>query len=323
MAVQNVATNNDLRPVAAQTGAAAAGTYGQIRAISWGAILAGAAAAAALSLILLILGTGLGLSTVSPWSNVGIGAKAFGITTILWVTITQLLASGMGGYIAGRLRGNWAGTQADEIYFRDTAHGFLAWSVATLTTAALLTTVIGSIVSGGVQTGATVAGGVAATAGGAAVAGAAAKSDSDSGPMAYFVDSLFRKETIVNTTGSSSNLPLTEVTVKSDAAVLAEVTRIFVQSIRTGPLPPEDARYVGQLVTLRTGLTQPEAEQRVTDTYARIQTKLRDIETTAKVAADKARKASAYSALWLFISLLIGAFFASLAAVYGGRQRDL
>ena len=322
MSVQNVATNNDLRPVAAQTGAAAAAPYGQTRAISWGAILAGAAAAAALSLILLILGTGLGLSTVSPWANAGIGAKAFGITTILWVTLTQLLASGMGGYIAGRLRGNWAGTQADEIYFRDTAHGFLAWAVATLTTAALLTTVIGSIVSGGVQAGATVAGGAAGGAA-AAAAGTAGNVDSDNGPMAYFVDSLFRKDTIVNTTGSSSNLPPTEVMVKSDAASLAEVTRIFVQSIRTGPLPPEDVRYVGQLVTQRTGLTQPEAEQRVTDTYARIQTKLRDIETTAKVAADKARKASAYSALWLFISLLIGAFFASLAAVYGGRQRDL
>ena len=323
MAVQNLATNIDLRPGVAQTGVAAAGLYGQVRAISWGAILAGAAAAAALSLILLILGTGFGLSTVSPWSNAGIGAKAFGITTILWVTITQLLASGMGGYIAGRLRGNWTGTQADEIYFRDTAHGFLAWAVATLTTAALLTTVIGSIVSNGVQAGATVAGGVGATAGAAAIAGGAAKPDSENGPMAYFVDSLFRKGTIANITGSSSNLAPMEVTVKSDAAALAEVTRIFVQSIRTGPLPAEDVRYVGQLVTQRTGLSQPEAEQRVTDTYGRIQTKLRDIETTAKVAADKARKASAYSALWLFVSLLIGAFFASLAAVYGGRHRDL
>ena len=31
---------------------------------------------------------------------------------------------------------------------------------------------------------------------------------------------------------------------------------------------------------------------------------------------------SAYAALWLFISLLIGAFCASLAATYGGRRRD-
>jgi hypothetical protein len=50
-----------------------------------------------------------------------------------------------------------------------------------------------------------------------------------------------------------------------------------------------------------------------------VQAKLND----ARDAADKARKASAYTALWLFISLLIGAFAASLAATYGGRRRDV
>jgi hypothetical protein len=54
-----------------------------------------------------------------------------------------------------------------------------------------------------------------------------------------------------------------------------------------------------------------------------MQTKLRDTETAARDAADQARKASAYVTLWLFISLLIGAFVASLAATYGGRRRDL
>ena len=64
-------------------------------AVSWGAIVAGAAGAAALSLILLILGVGLGLSSVSPWSGQGsISAQAFGISTILWLTFTQLAASG-------------------------------------------------------------------------------------------------------------------------------------------------------------------------------------------------------------------------------------
>ena len=61
----------------------------------------------------------------------------------------------------------------------------------------------------------------------------------------------------------------------------------------------------------------------MSDTYARLQVKLRDAETAAKEAADKGRKASAYAALWLFISLLIGAFVASFAATIGGRQRDM
>ena len=95
-----------------------------------------------------------------------------------------------------------------------------------------------------------------------------------------------------------------------------------MNSIRTGTLPAEDVRYVGQVVAQRTGLTQQDAEKRVVDTYARVQAKLNDAQTAARDAADKARKASAYTALWLFISLLIGAFVASLAATYGGRRRD-
>lgn len=117
--------------------------------VSWGAVVAGAAAAAALSLILLILGVGLGLSSVSPWANEGISAESFGISTIIWLTVTQLLSSALGGYLAGRLRTKWVDVHNDEIYFRDTAHGFLSWAVASLATAVLLTSVIGSILSGG------------------------------------------------------------------------------------------------------------------------------------------------------------------------------
>ena len=96
--------------------------------VSWPAILAGATAAASLSLILLMLGTGLGLSSISPWASKGVNSSTFGISVIVWLSITQILASGMGGYIAGRLRVKWSGLHTDEVYFRDTAHGFLAWS---------------------------------------------------------------------------------------------------------------------------------------------------------------------------------------------------
>lgn len=116
-----------------------------LSAVSWGAIFAGATAKAALSLILLLLGTGLGLSSVSPWSQNGISATAFGLSAILWISFTQIIASGMGGYLTGRLRVKWVNTEDDEVYFRDTAHGFLSWAVASLTTAALLTTVVSSI----------------------------------------------------------------------------------------------------------------------------------------------------------------------------------
>jgi hypothetical protein len=129
-------------------------------AVSWGAIAAGAATAATLSLLLVMLGVALGLSSVSPWSTEGIGATSFGVSTIIWLTLTQLIAAAMGGYIAGRLRTRWIEVPSDEVYFRDTAHGFLAWAVAALITASLLTSTLGSILGRGVQAGASVAGSV-------------------------------------------------------------------------------------------------------------------------------------------------------------------
>jgi hypothetical protein len=285
-----------------------------VSAVSWAAIFAGAAAAAALSLILLLLGTGLGLSALSPWANEGAGGKALGVGTIVWVTFMQLAASALGGYIAGRVRTKWIDLQTDEIVFRDTAHGFLAWAVATLFTAALLTSTVSSIVSGGVQAGAQVAGGAASAATAAAAGGVASadKSGGDSSPMGYMVDSVFRGSKGSARGGAAG----------SPEQATAEVARIFTNAAATGKLPPEDARYAGQLVAQRTGMSQQEAEKRVNDTFNQIQTKKQEAETAAREAANKARKASAAAALWLFISLLIGAFVASFAAIYGGRQRD-
>ncbi|HSX62275.1 MAG TPA: hypothetical protein VLF18_18990, partial [Tahibacter sp.] len=135
-----------------------------LSAVSWGAVLAGAAGAASLSLILAFLGFGLGMSSISPWSGQGAGAEALGIGSIAWITLTQIAAAALGGYLAGRLRTRWLSTHADEVYFRDTAHGFLAWSIATLATAALLASAIGNVVSVGAKAGAAAAGGAATAA---------------------------------------------------------------------------------------------------------------------------------------------------------------
>lgn len=318
-----VATPNDFTPGRTLPGMQSSDRRTGASAVSWGAVAAGAAAAAALSLILLILGTGLGLSSVSPWAQEGVSAATFGVSTILWLTFTQLAASGAGGYLAGRLRTKWSPLRADEDFFRDTAHGFLAWAVASLATAALLASVIGSIVNGGVQAGAAVSGGVASTAIAATATGTAAagpawsKLDGEGGPLAYFIDSLFRKD-VTETHGAQAGGTL----VYGSAAASSEVARIFVNTLQTGALSSEDTRYAGQLVAQRTGLSQQDAEKRVSDVYARAQTKLNEAQASVKAAADQGRKVSAYAALWLFVSLLIGAFIASLAATLGGHHRD-
>jgi hypothetical protein len=245
----------------------------------------------------MILGTGLGLSSLSPWENQGASAKTLGIGTGVWVIFMQLAASVLGGYIAGRLRTKWVSLHTEEVAFRDTAHGFLAWAVATLLTAALLTSTVSAIVSGGVKAGAQVAGGAASAATSAAAA--------DAGWSNYSMDSLFR-----SAKGAKSQ--------SSPEQSTAEVGRIFANATVSGKLPEEDARYAAQVVSQRTGISQQEAEKRVNDTFAQIQAKKKE----AQEAADKARKASAAAALLLFISLLLGDFVASYAAIIGGRQRD-
>lgn len=324
MATANAPTPDELWRMRPVQGAAFSGTPVAASAVSWDAIIAGAAAAAALSLILLMLGVGLGLSSVSPWARVGVSVTTFGVSTILWLTLTQLLASAMGGYLAGRLRTKWVAVHTDEVYFRDTAHGFLAWALSSLATAALLASAIGSILGSGVQAGVTVSAGTATA---ATVAGAGvAEADHRNGPMGYFVDTLFRRDAAGALTGSAPASGSAVAAASPEAAtgpVVSEVGRIFMNTIGSRSLSAEDTRYVGELVAQRTGLSQEDAEKRAMETYTRLQTKLTQAQTSAKDAADKARKASAYAALWLFISLLIGAFVASFSATYGGRQRDI
>lgn len=336
-------------------------------AVSWAAVLAGAAGAAALSLLLLILGTGLGLSVVSPWTMEGIGATTFGFAAIAWLAFTQIAASGMGGYLAGRLRNKWTAAHTDEVFFRDTAHGFLTWAVASLLTAAVLTSVVGSIVGGGVRAGAAIAGGAASAVGsvtGTAADAAAALVPGGGGSgelgntIEYFVDSLFRGDAAASSAGAAREGQEGSQSVRSEGAQSAqqgtaaqqgnteqreappmaqqarelargvsdipagEVTRIVAQALRTGTLPEEDERYIGQLIAQRTDMSQQEAEQRVSEGFDKVQTTLGEAEATAREAAEEAREASASGALWMFVTLLIGAFSASLMAVFGGRQRD-
>ena len=292
-----------------------------VSGVSWGAMFAGAAGAAALSFVLVLLGTGLGMSSVSPWSSEGIAATTFGWATVAWITFVSLAASGVGGYLAGRLRTKWSGLHTAEVYFRDTAHGFLAWAVATLIAVAMVSSAVGSAVSSGAKAGASLVGSAASTAmtAGATAAGAAsdnASANKGDGPMGYFVDSLFRSP-------ASSASPMAPVSTGNEAEPAQEVYRIFANSVRTGELPQEDAQYAAQLIAQKTGISQQDAQQRVNTTFTKIQTGIDEAKETAKVAADKARKATAYGSLWLVFSLLIGAFVASVCATRGGRTRDL
>jgi hypothetical protein len=255
--------------------------------VSWGAVLAGAAVTAAFSLALLTLGTGIGLSALSPWANVGASASAVGWAAIGWLVVMQLIASSMGGYVAGRLRTKWVNVHTHEVYFRDTAHGLLVWAVALVITAAFLTSAAASVVGETERAGAAAAN--------ASVAGPSADRID---PNGYIVETLLRP---VTPYGADRDL----------AAARQEVGLILANDLRDGSLAPVDRSYLAQIVVAKTGAGQTEAERRVDDAFAR-----------AVQRAERARKAVAHSMYWTFLALLVGAFCASVAATIGGKQRD-
>jgi hypothetical protein len=259
-----------------------------VAGVSWAAVTAGAIVSCALTLVVLAFGIGLGLSVVSPWGGSGVSATTFKIGTGLYLVVIAMLSSSIGGYIAGRLRSRWIGVHSDEVYFRDTAHGFVAWALATVLGAVLLASPASNLLGGA-------AAGV--TQGGVSSAGR-------TGPMDGYVDTLLRSDAPAaqNSGQTSGNA--------SDSR--GEMVRLFTSSLRNGgDLKPADRQYVSKVVAARTGLGQADADKRVND-----------VVTQAKADMDAARKAAAQLAFWLTASLLIGAFCASLAATEGGGLRD-
>jgi hypothetical protein len=277
-------------------------------ATNWGPIFAGGIAAAAATVVLTLVGSGLGLTAVSPFSGEGASATTLTVGAAIWLVIVQWLAALLGGYVAGRLRTKWVNVHTDEVFFRDTAHGFLAWALATLIVAVLLTTTLTAMVGAGVQAAANVTGAAAGAATQTAANQSGGSGNSATDMTGYFVDTLLRPANAANPAPAGAN-------PDRDAA---EITRMLAADAATGQMPAEDRSYLEQVVAARTGLSPADAKVRVDQVLARVD----QAKQAAKDAADKARKAGATFALLGALSLVIGAFIASAAAAFGGRLRD-
>ena len=306
-------------------------------AVSWGAIIAGALSAAALSFVLLAIGAAFGLSVTSPWDFTGResseAAAAVGIGTAIFLIAVHALASGIGGYLAGRLRSKLIGLRGDETYFRDTAHGLVVWAVSALATILMIACLAMATARGGVALGAASLN-AAGQAAGAAVPTLAGETGSGEDTIGYFIDSLFRPaaDAPATTAGTEGQAPAggaaapmtlpgprSESDVRMEREEIARIVRVALD----GEISSEDRSYVAQIIAGETGMPQAEAEQRVDQMIERAKTARAEATETAKQAADAARQASMYTALWAAVAMLAGAFAASLAATWGGRARDL
>jgi hypothetical protein len=250
--------------------------------VDWPCALAGAVAAAGISSVLLAFGSGIGLSMLSPWQGSGLSLTVFAILTSLWAIFAQIVAFGIGGYLAGRMRRPWNDATETEIEFRDGAHGFLVWATGV---------VIGALLLAFVASGAT--GTAARIAGNTAISPASSAAD----PMAYAVDTLLRTS---------------QPQASSDqAAVHGEASRALAKAVAGNNVSDADRSYLAQLVAARTGLSQADAEQRVNQVVAE-----------TKATADRARKTGVVAAFLTAASLLAGAAVAWWAARTGGQHRN-
>lgn len=278
-------------------------------ALYWGPVIAGAMAASVLTLLLMLVGSGFSLSVVSPLSGERASLATIGIGAAIWLVVVQWLSSAFGGYLTGRLRTKWSGIHTDEVYFRDTAHGFLAWALATLILVSSLT----SAATGVLQKGADIAGmAVGAAAAGTAAAGTSAVT-ADSGGVGstvdYFTDMLLRP----------ADPAAAPPAVASDPArTSAEIGRILARSAAMGAMNPDDRTYLDRLIAARTGISETDAKARVDAVLQQAE----DARNKVQQAVDTARKGAATVALLGALALFIGAFIAGAAAALGGRQRD-
>lgn len=267
------------------------GLGANVSGVSWGAVFAGGVSAAAVAAILGIFGAGLGLAAVSPWRGEGVSVAGFTALAAVWLIVVQWIASFVGGYMAGRLRTKYVAVHTDEVFFRDTAHGFLAWALSVLFMVAAL----------------------GAAGQGTANAGAKAAADTASAlPNAYYTALLFRTPPGGGTVIGTSAPGVTDKELNDQAGV------ILAEYATLGGVPADDQAYLAQLVTAKTGLNAADAQARVSDVLAREQADI----VKAKKVADAARKAASSALLYGFVSLLIGAFIASVAGAVGGRLRD-
>jgi hypothetical protein len=284
--------------------------------------------AIAASAILLAFGSGLGFAMVSPWPGHGVSATGFTVNAAIWLIVSQWLSAALGGYIAGRLRTKWVGTHTHEVFFRDTAHGLVTWSVATVAVAALLA---GSVTSG--VGGAMHALGGAASAGlqGAATGAAAGPSGppgmlggGPSAAMTYDIDKLFRPGSGAAASGPASSgsngagSPAPGMDTSSDPRVEAVYIAFHALAHPNEGVSADDRAYLAQLVQAQTGVPPAEAQKRVDDFV----TATMNAENKARAAADAARKAAAEASIFTALALLVGAFIASVSAALGGRLRD-
>ncbi|MGI4953145.1 MAG: hypothetical protein ACRYGM_15180 [Janthinobacterium lividum] len=254
--------------------------------VSWGAVLAGVVAALVVQLLLNILGLGIGASSLDAANTAdNPTASGFSMTAGIWWTLSGIIASLVGGVVAGRL----CGTSDDN-----TArwHGFVSWATATLVLFYLLTSAVGGIIGGTFNAlGSTI--GAAGRGAATAVSGIAQTTDGDA------LQNQVKRLVNPNDAQSAQDNVVSYIraSINGDKQAADTARDRAVDSIaRTANISPDDAKA---------RLSQAEQQARQLADQAK---------QKAQQAAEATRKGVATAGIFGFVALLLGA----AAAWFGG-----
>lgn len=250
--------------------------------IEWSAVVGGAIVAAGISITLLAFGSALGLSVASTAPTWRDSSPWLWILSGLFLVFVALCSFGFGGYIAGRMRLRLAPAAAEEVEFRDSMHGVMAWALAVLLTVLLAIAGTATLMP-------------AATAGaGRSVSGSVAGENL----IATELDELFR----------SDRLPSNGDTL---AYRRAEAARILLKTSSHAGVSADDRDYLASMVASETSVDPAEAQSRVNRVIGE-----------AALDIHRARQAAVLQAFLIAAALLLGAAVAAFAAFEGGRDRE-
>lgn len=264
--------------------------------VSWGAVLAGVVTALVTQLILNMLGLGIGVATIDPGTSDNPAASTFSIAAAIWWVVSGIIASFVGGYMAGRLSGRPKESTAGW-------HGLTAWALTTLIIFYLLTSAVGTVLGGVYNTVSSAAGGLGRTVGATAQTAAQTMAPSIAG--------------ITDPFGSIEN-QVRSASGGNDPAALRDAAVAAMRAAVTGDqAQAQDARErAAQALARAQNIPVEEARTRVGQYEQQYRQAADQAKQKATQAADTASKVVSRGALFGSIALLLGA----LAAWFGGRS---
>ncbi len=263
--------------------------------VSWGAIIAGVAGALVVQILVNLVGLGVGLATLNPEGGDNPAASSLSLGAGLWWVGSGIVASLVGGFLAGRLSGKPSAGTAGY-------HGLVSWAVTTLVVLYLLTSTVGGIL-GGAFGGVTSALGGAGSVIGGTVQTAAQTAAPSLTKVSDPLDGISDK--VRQSAGNQDPQAL------RDAAVGA--VRGYLSGDE-GQKAEAEAKATDALAKAQ-GIPADQARAQVQDYKRQYEAAAAEARQKAKAAAEKTRSAASQGALYAALALVLGA----IAGLLGGR----